>query len=328
MPEAMVTQTSTLCLHCVCHFEVGDPEDRFHFHSRDLVRAQPSQLSQQGQQLCPYQGGSYSRRELVLITGSLEDARTHWAQHGPASEADEWLASCIRGHFLHARCFQGCLFAGQGCPECPEALFVPTLKRERTDDEDDCHRVGGGPADNHGVETVLESAAEAADAVQQDVEAGPGNLEEAARMCPLCYAGPVQLMNCQDLESHRGQCPQCNERPCTAAALQEALAGTNAGDDVMARVPRCKDCNVAVIFNGCMQCGHLFSRWTDLPEFDPAYKSKLDASDAFLRAVKLLAAQVRSEAAQLAHERLALQELQNEANHVGCPDGDSILRSD
>merc|ERR1719356_1943823 len=71
----------------------------------------------------------------------------------------------------------------------------------------------------------------------------------------------------------------------------------------------CGSCNVQVLFNGCVACGHPFlSGWNSLPLWDPKAKLNLDTNERYLRSVRLLAGQVREQAALLAHERAALAE--------------------
>jgi len=131
------------------------------------------------------------------------------------------------------------------------------------------------------------------------------------KMCPVCCAGPLLNESCSDLRAHHGQCPQCQAYPHTAATIAEALA-KNCTASVGERIPRCGSCNVAVTFNGCQECGHLFADidWENLPNWDVSAKGCLEVSIRHRRAARLLAEQVRNEAALLAHERAALEEAQ------------------
>merc|ERR1711879_489880 len=131
---------------------------------------------------------------------------------------------------------------------------------------------------------------------------------DAAKMCPLCFTGPLQRSNCEDLRAHRGECGGCGLRVCTAADVEKALLGVSAGA-VSERLPQCGVCKIPVTMNGCMSCGYLPSRWSDLAEWDPHAKTNVQTSEAFVRAVKLLGEQLREEAARLTHERNSLTEL-------------------
>jgi len=87
------------------------------------------------------------------------------------------------------------------------------------------------------------------------------------------------------------------------------------------RIPRCERCNVQVLFNGCVACGHLFlSGWNSLPLWDPKAKVELDTNERYLRSVRLLAGQVRDQAALLAHEQAALSEARGSPG-AGAPAG-------
>merc|ERR1712187_634544 len=86
------------------------------------------------------------------------------------------------------------------------------------------------------------------------------------------------------------------------------MAGAHAGA-VGQRIPLCDTCNIPIIINGCWECGHLFSRWDELLEWDPKARDNMHTSEAFLRAAKLLGEQVRNEATRLAHERASLEDL-------------------
>lgn len=95
-----------------------------------------------------------------------------------------------------------------------------------------------------------------------------------------------------------------------------------AGDaSVGERIPRCGDCNVPVLFNGCTVCGHLFNDtdWDDLPTWDASAKACLEVSLRHRRAAQLLAAQVRHEASLLAHERVALEEARGYSDKLVIP---------
>jgi len=342
-----ISVTDTKAWKVFCRFDVSDEprttddttsddSDLFIFRHTDLVwpgqRAGESS-STRGEELQLYEGALRSRRELVLMLGSEEAAREQWHEN-PDLDYGETYASCVRGHFMHARCFQGRLFAGRGCPVCSEALFVPTVLQERPADEDACC----GAADAEAVQATADHAVRDAAAVAQEITERPaddGAFEglDRPRMCPLCFAGPLYLTACEDLTAHRGQCSQCNRRPYTAQQVEEAMASCRMGE-VEKAIPKCTFCNppVAVYINGCWTCGHLFTRWSELLEWEADAQDQLKASEAFLHAVRLLAEQVRSEAARLAHERASLEEVrcssQEGAREGGPPAGDALVNLD
>ena len=151
------------------------------------------------------------------------------------------FASCVRGHLLHAHCFQRALLEGAGCPVCPEPLFVPRV--ERTDRaDDDCRDVvedgtasansssssgggggGGGPisreartgsaaADALQAARAVESEAAAMLAPSSGKENGGGSVTsirsvagKQLRMCPSCCAGPLFNENCSDMRVRQVQ---------------------------------------------------------------------------------------------------------------------------
>lgn len=232
------------------------------------------------------------------------------------------FASCVRGHLLHARCFQGRLLAGRGCPVCPEALFVPRVQRVLRDGEDNC--CGAEGQGDSSVLAALEQVQAAEVAASQQatgVEAGTGETvgqtvtnssgsNLTLKMCPVCCAGPLLNENCSDLRAHHGQCPRCGSYPHSPAAIAEALVKAGSGAHVGERIPKCPDCSVAVLFSGCAECGHIFADidWDDLPAWDNSAKGVLGVEVRHRKAARLLAEQVRYEAALLAHERTSLEE--------------------
>lgn len=133
--------------HCVCTFP-GE-EDVFDFRTQDLVPARSlesiSAPEEDDEATVEYQGLERTRRELVLaVDGDLAKARRIWA-----AAVDSWKkydrqasslerATCVRGHPMHARCFQGRLVAGLGCPVCDEPLWIPPVRRLGTAD-DECN---------------------------------------------------------------------------------------------------------------------------------------------------------------------------------------------
>jgi len=254
------------------------------------------------------------------MLGSEDAARKIWADAKVSDETSMTFASCVRGHLLHARCFQGRLLAGRGCPACSEPFFVPRVQRTRREGDDDCC---GANADGAAAEaltgaeaaevaasrqaTATPSSDHATDAPEAVESAGGGQLH--MKMCPVCCSGPLLNENCSDLRAHHGQCPRCQAYPFSSATITEKLARMGSSS-VGERIPRCGTCNVAVIFNGCQDCGHLFCDidYENLPPWDASAKGCLEVSIRHRRAARLLAEQVRYEAALLAHERAALEE--------------------
>mmetsp|Transcript_3482 Transcript_3482/g.5310 ORF Transcript_3482/g.5310 Transcript_3482/m.5310 type:complete len:1642 (-) Transcript_3482:469-5394(-) len=76
-----------------------------------------------------------TRREMVLRLGFNAAQKQYQEQDVPQ------LASCLFGHAMHPRCFQGRLASGQGCPACNEPLWFPPKAIEPGDD-DCCNRNG------------------------------------------------------------------------------------------------------------------------------------------------------------------------------------------
>jgi hypothetical protein len=285
------------------------------------------------------EGCRRSRRECVLLLqGDEAAARRAWraaaAAHPsaaarpaavPVTGSD--LASCLHGHFLHASCFQRALVEGQGCPACAEPFWVPRVERRRLPGaaaDDDCGGGGGG-----GGEAAALAAAAAVEALAAETRGRGGAMPlqlggHQLKMCPSCSAGPLLNENCADLKAHHGQCPRCGNKIINAdAAIAAALASLGRGGKatVGSVLPACPNASckgAKVFFNGCQACGHLFaldgrSEWHALPAWDPDAAAALNMDDQARKAARLLAAQVRSEAAYLAHERQALAEAANEA---------------
>jgi len=310
----------------------GDEYDEAVFRPDDLVwpASEIDKPSSTYEEFRSYQGIPRCRRELVLMLGSEETARAAWDEAGAGDAMT--FASCVRGHLLHARCFQGRLLAGRGCPVCTEPLFVPRVQRTRVEGDDACCGAAAGDAD---VAAALGAAQEVEVAATQQAEGSPTGSGAAAapdeverhsggrlqmKMCPVCCAGPLLNENCSDLRSHHGQCPMCGEYPHSGASIAEAMAKPGR-KTVGERIPKCEKCNVAVTFNGCQECGHLFADidWDELPKWDSSAKGCLEVANRHRRAARLLAAQVRHEAALLAHERAALQEARS-GGEMYCPD--------
>ena len=126
---------------------------------------------------------------------------------------------------------------------------------------------------------------------------------------------------------HHGQCPRCNAKvPNHDAKIAAALAtlgapgGASGGREAAAAtvgsvLPACPNASckgAKVLFNGCQNCGHVFSsdgstnEWHALPAWTPGAAAALALGSQARSAAKLLAAQVRHEAALLQHEQRAL----------------------
>jgi hypothetical protein len=137
-------------------------------------------------------------------------------------------------------------------------------------------------------------------------------------MCPICCSSPLFNENCADLKRHHGECPQCKSSiPRAEATIAEALSTVGGSVTVADVIPKFAKCKVSVTFNGCTNCGHLFAsdgsnEWSKLPLWDPNAAAALDLDQKARSAARLLAAQVRNEAAHLAHERQALADAKRE----------------
>jgi len=194
---------------------------------------------------------------LTLCGGDMERARKVWRDAEPfvsvpttmagvasgesrqrkvslVASAGEAFASCVRGHLLHAHCFQGALIGGGRCPApgCAEFLWAPPVERQRAAgapaDEDTCcggGSVSGAAAD---VSLALAAAAELETTPQESEASGGGESASRAaaqrvaentevnkhklKMCPSCFGGPILNENCSDLKAHHGQCPRCSQK--------------------------------------------------------------------------------------------------------------------
>ncbi|CAK0910846.1 unnamed protein product [Prorocentrum cordatum] len=215
----------------VCRLKEGtsgacDEDELFAYRLVDLVWPGTGPTSPEvaaGRALHHYEGVPHSRRELVLRLGSEEAARKEWGNDVADCSA---FASCVRGHFLHARCFQGCLVSGKGCPACGEPPLVPAVAREVQDDEACCQGARQDP-EAEAVRLAQEAggvAAAGAEGLSDVTELQGGLGGVSPRMCPLCFAGPLYNPECADLQAHHGQCPRCRARPFTAAQIAEAVA--------------------------------------------------------------------------------------------------------
>jgi len=293
-------------------------------------------------------GRMRNRREVVLMHGgdgsaakrAWNDARTEpeaKKEIGDEEQEDTLgFASCLRGHLLHARCFQGALFAGQSCPApgCTESLWLPKVNRIQTEEGVAC--CGGDTANREEEVEVNRMADElvthAAQVVSQASERTGIPAEEeitnagiaSPKMCPVCCSGPLLNENCSDMQAHHGQCTavairgrraagNCTDRgvfQVSASDIAESLIGMPESESVADVLPKCPKHQVLVMFNGCMNCGHLFTgtSWDDMPDFDPEAMAMLDLDKRKRRAAGLLAKQIRAEAAMLQFERDAVHD--------------------
>jgi len=117
-------------------------------------------------------------------------------------------------------------------------------------------------------------------------------------MCPSCFAGPLLNEHCADLRRHHGDCPKCMTKIDRAdASIAEGLRRLGAGGAGGARVcdvlPKCGQCQLTVLFNGCGACGMLFDamRWDELPVWDDGARDRLEMVTRGRHAARLLAAQ-------------------------------------
>jgi hypothetical protein len=283
-------------------------------------------------ELVPVNGHLRSRRELMLMFGNLSDAKKAWAEAkrkgrdkndlSDDNERASGFASCTRGHLLHARCFQGALLAGHNCPApgCTEPLWVPKVRKERRAEDACC----GANANEQNAEAIrdlgelvghsalLRARNEATAAYGHDITIS--GVKEL-KMCPVCYSGPLFNENCDDMEEHHGQCvvgafaetESCSFQ-ASASDIASKLMQLSATKTVADVLPKCPTHNALVMFSGCMVCGHLFTDtdWGDLPKWDPAAKAVLEVDKKKREAARLLAGEIRKEAALLQFERDAL----------------------
>lgn len=309
--------------------EVDDHSDAFVYRADDLVwptrpamgtaaGCDTSTGDEEDDVLRPLLGRERSRREFVIILGE-RDAEAAWEAAKRPAEESVLYPSCIRGHFLHARCFQGCLAAGSGCPVCSESLFVPGVQQDLPAGDDCCGRTAADAQEAQAQAAMRDVTAAVEQASSREAPVAIGGSGHELRMCPLCCAGPLLNEHCSDMDAHHGQCPKCSDRPFTKSQIADAVA-KSAALTIGARIPQCPTCKVPVMFNGCQACGHIFTGtgFDRLPKWDPNAKTDLAVHERFLRTARILAAQVRNEASYLAHEQQALDELLAEAAGGDC----------
>ena len=291
------------------------------------------------EELRMYSGHARTKREFVLLFGgSMDEAKKAWYEAMPTNgqsvasmngdEIGGRFASCLRGHLLHARCLQRTLVSGQHCPApgCTQQLWMPHVQPLPNEDEDDDACCSGG---NSGHEAeALRTASELSGHITA-VASNHGGLKDRSevdsnlpgknrlKMCPSCCSGPFANDYCSNMRSHHGECSKArvghsirsNYTPCrfraTATEIAERLTKLSDTKTVADILPRCSTHDVCVMFNGCMACGYLFTdtSWHSLPTWDPNAKVKLALDLKKSHAARLLAVQVRKEAAMLQFER-------------------------
>eukprot|EP00980_Cylindrotheca_fusiformis_P018185 scaffold5887_cov122-Cylindrotheca_fusiformis.AAC.14 len=257
-----------------------------------------------------------SRRELVMRLG-VSKAKDIWERTNGPSETDvgSIFASCVKGHLLHARCFQEALLGGQCCPVpgCHEPLWVPQVRRLRRDEET-CCRNEGKDADDEASDFEL-GGGEAVARARQDHGNVSYPISQELKMCPTCCSGPLFNSNCNDMQAHHGQCAHgalgegdscsfyVDFNEIAACLLQ--LSGDKKVADVL---PKCPEHKCVIMFSGCMACGHLFTdmSWSELPKWDATAKTMLNLEKQKRKAATSLVSEITREAALLAYEREVL----------------------
>ena len=139
--------------------------------SSELLRASAAPLGE----TCVVDGVARSRRELVLTLGDLEAAQRLWSASGGEASQAPALPSCVRGHSLHARCFQTALLSGQGCPACDEPLWVPGVNFRRGASPHDATCCEGGGSEASALEAASDAESSLANGLARAAEA-PGAL--------------------------------------------------------------------------------------------------------------------------------------------------------
>lgn len=301
------------------------------YTARDLVTPQKSSISASYSfdETRLVGGFSRSRRELVLMNdGDVEKAKKLWEEASEPCDSTPF-ASCLMGHLLDARCFEAALLSGTSCPVagCSEPLWVPPAKTTGTGrDADACN---GDAREASQTLQVAENVGSPAEDHPGDGESPGFEQQGNLKMCPCCCSGPLVNEYCAAMSSHHGECtavtlsrrPTARDRRCTdrgiyrapASEIAQALTRVSNTRTVTDVLPRCPTHNVAVMFNGCLSCGHLFDNWNLLPAFDVRGKEKLDCDKKRMAAARLISAQVREEAGMLEYVQRALWELQSQA---------------
>ena len=320
-----------------CTFEVERPEDNSNedsilYRPCDLLMPKLGRKGDGFDETLLVNGRMRSRRELVLDNyGNEEQARIEWYMAKKDQFDEQEFASCARGHLLHARCFQQALFAGSRCPApgCMEQLFLPTVSRLRTNDDDDTC-CGENNQRNIEQAKALHTASEFTGQTVPDARAITENNtltevfnNQTLKMCPMCCSGPLFNQECSDMNAHHGQCSMRalkgkDKTPCSpdgdfrvsASDIAARMTQVSSTKSVADLLPRCKTHKCLVMFNGCMNCGHLFNDadWNDMPDWDPKARAYLELGKKRRNAARLLTDQIRSEAALLQFERDAYYE--------------------
>ncbi|KAL3936640.1 MAG: hypothetical protein SGBAC_008085 [Bacillariaceae sp.] len=270
-------------------------------------------------------GRESGRLDLFRKYGSITDAKAAWnavkSSNGNSSDTallSSTYASCVKGHLLHARCFQEALLAGRKCPAtgCNEPLWAPKVKRLQREDDACC----GGSSETTTVEAADDanlSGMEAVARARNENEEVDYHMDRELKMCPACFSGPLLNQNCNDMEAHHGQCihhafENDDEEPCYYCAdakdIASSLMQLSGDKKVVDVLPRCPTHNCVIMFSGCMVCGHLFNEtnWSDMPKWDPCAKTLLDVDRKKRKAAASLVSEITREAALLEYERDAV----------------------
>lgn len=296
------------------------------FRRDDLLH--PCCAAENTEETVTIEGRERGRQDLFMEYGNIPNAKASWnaakSSSGNPSEGElrtTTYASCVKGHLLHARCFQEALIAGKKCPVsgCNEPLWAPKVRRLQRDDDACC----GGNSDHENGEaagTDHVSGTEAVARARNENEDVDYHIDRELKMCPACFSGPLLNQNCNDMEAHHGQCVHHafgndDEDPCyycaDAKAISSSLMQLSGDKKVVDVLPRCPTHNCVIMFSGCMVCGHLFNEtsWADLPKWDPCAKALLDVDRKKRKAAASLVAEITREAALLEYERDAVHNL-------------------
>lgn len=298
-----------------CKFPSGDESLYISYQRKDLIR--PSSDMTPGKDLVLVDSEWKSRLEIFMKKG--DEARTAWEDckvDEPYEPSVSKFASCVKGHLLHARCFQEALLGGKCCPVvgCNEPLWVPKVRRLKSDVDTCCD--DGETTGNDG-ETIELAGAEAVARAREEHGDVTYPIELELKMCPSCCSGPLFNQNCNDMKAHHGQCVHHafgndGESPCYYCADVNDIASSllQLSDDkkVVDVLPKCPTHNSVIMFCGCMVCGQLFtdSSWSDLPKWDATAKTMLHLDQQKRKAAASLVREITREVALLGFERDAL----------------------
>lgn len=308
------------------------------YYPRDLVypKIKEGDVTDNSDDTIFLNGNWRTRRELVLLLGNEADAKAAWASaKGTSEDANQvGFPSCLKGHLLHGRCFQGAILSGQSCPApgCNEPLWQPQVRLLRSSDGACCGQSGTERMAVDG-EELSRQMANARPSHEAAVEAN--NIRSAVggeielKMCPCCFAGPLYNIECEDMARHHGQCSTAalSSSGCgysaTRAEISSALAQMTATQTVADVLPKCPTHKRGVMFNGCMSCGHLFTGiyWPSMPKWDANAQAFISLETKKRQMASILAREIRREAGMLQYERHALQVAKAGTKHYNQPGG-------